>query len=214
MNIAVVIATLMVVIVAMRLRPPPRRVAEMCTPAPRITRSHVDRIHAGFGAFVALAARTQHRRHRAVMRQFPDIIDALVLSVRAGCTPLQAIETLAPMVSSPFDAALQAVLQHVTRGARFADALGELTDHLGSTAQPLADALALCDRYGTPLAPMLDRLADEARAQRRRHAEAAARQLPVRLTFPLVGCTLPSFVLLTIVPLMVGTLSSLQGLRH
>jgi pilus assembly protein TadC len=87
-----------------------------------------------------------------------------------------------------------------------------LPRRLGQIAQPLADALALADRYGTPLPPVIDRLADEARAQRRRNSEAAARQLPVRLAFPLVGCTLPSFVLLTIVPLMAGALSSLRGL--
>jgi Flp pilus assembly protein TadB len=204
----------LVVMVAGRLRPPPQRVAVICTPASFITRSHLSRVRPGFTAFVALAARSQRRSRRAVMRQFPDVVDVLVLTIRAGYTPLQAIETLASTVASPFDVAFQGVLQQVARGARFADAIGELTGQLGVHAQALADALALCDRYGTPLAPMLDRLADEARAQRRRHAEAAARQLPVRLTFPLVGCTLPSFVLLTVVPLMAGTLSSLQGLRR
>jgi hypothetical protein len=34
--------------------------------------------------------------------------------------------------------------------------------------------------------------------------------LPVRLAMPLVLCTLPSFVLLAIVPLLVGALSSLH----
>jgi pilus assembly protein TadC len=102
----------------------------------------------------------------------------------------------------------------VADGERFADALITLPMCLGAVAQPLADALSLCDRYGAPLAPILDRLADEARAQRRRNADIAARQLPIRLSFPLVLLTLPSYVLLTIVPLMAGTISSLHGLRR
>lgn len=215
MNIVFVAATMtLAAMVAVRLRPPPQRVAAISTPATLITGSNLVRMRPGFSAFVARAAPSQRRSRRVIMRQFPDVVDVLVLTIRAGCTPLQAIETLAVTVAFPFDVAFQAVLHQVARGARFADAIGELTHHLGAHAQALTDALALCDRYGTPLAPMLDRLAEEARADRRRHAEVAARQLPVRLTFPLVGCTLPSFVLLTIVPLMAGTLSSLQGLRR
>ncbi|CAB4893985.1 unannotated protein [freshwater metagenome] len=156
----------------------------------------------------------QRRAERRLAREFPDFIDLLVLTIRAGCTPLQAFETLAVAVDPPVREALQLVVQQVASGERFSDALALLPGHLGGIAQPLADALALSDRYGTPLAPILDRLADEARAQRRRNADAAARQLPIRLSFPLVGCTLPSFVLLTIVPLMAGAVSSLQRLRR
>ena len=154
------------------------------------------------------------RRTRELERAFPDFVDLLVLTVRAGLTPLHAIDALSASIETPLGEALHAVVQLVAHGHRFADAIGELPRQLGGIAQPLADALALCDRYGTPLAPTLDRLADEARAQRRRTADAAARQLPIRLSFPLVGCTLPSFVLLTIVPLMAGAVSSLQGLRR
>ena len=81
---------------------------------------------------------------------------------------------------------------------------------LGPVAQPLIDSLSAADRYGLPLAPVLERLSFEARQQRRRDIEASARELPVRLAMPLVLCTLPSFVLLAIVPLLLGALSSLH----
>ena len=66
-------------------------------------------------------------------------------------------------------------------------------------------------RDGLPLTPVLDRLTDEANATRRRQGEAAARRLPVRLSFPLVVCTLPSFVLLAIAPAVLGAISTLRG---
>ena len=69
--------------------------------------------------------------------------------------------------------------------------------------------VATAVRYGLPLAPVLDRLIDEARAERRRHAAEAARRLPVALSFPLVVCSLPSFVLLAIVPAVLGAVASL-----
>ena len=156
--------------------------------------------------------RDRRRRLVAINIAFPDFVDLLVLTIRAGCTPVQAFRALAGAAPAPVRGAVVAVTTRVDEGDRFADAITALTQLLGAVAQPLSDALALADRHGTPLAPTLDRLADESRAQRRRNAELAARQLPVRLSFPLVGCTLPSFVLLTIVPLMAGTLSSLPGL--
>ena len=54
-------------------------------------------------------------------------------------------------------------------------------------------------------------LADDIRTERRRHAERHARTLPVRLAFPLVLCTLPSFVLVAIVPALLGAVSTLRG---
>jgi tight adherence protein C len=62
-----------------------------------------------------------------------------------------------------------------------------------------------------PIEPVLDRLAIEVRAERRRTADRHARTLPVKLSFPLVACTLPSFVLLAIVPAVMGALSTLRG---
>ncbi len=86
-----------------------------------------------------------------------------------------------------------------------------LVDELGPAARPIADGIAAAERYGLPLAPLLDTLSDQAHAARRRLAEAEARRLPVRLSFPLVVCTLPSFVLLAVVPAVMGTISSLRG---
>ena len=167
------------------------------------------------GALRTPLARRRDDRRRAVATEtaFPDFVDLLVLTVRSGCTPVQAFRSLADVAPAPLRPAVVAVVSRIDGGERFADAVSTLPAMLGATAQQLGDALALADRHGTPLAPTLDRLADDARARRRRNAEVAARQLPIRLSFPLVGCTLPSFVLLTIVPLMAGTLSSLPGLH-
>ena len=82
---------------------------------------------------------------------------------------------------------------------------------VGAPGRELAAAIATADRDGLPLAPVLDRLAADARAARRRSGEAAARRLPVQLSFPLVVCTLPSFVLLAIAPAVLGALSTLRG---
>ena len=150
------------------------------------------------------------RTTRDVAAGFPDALDLLVLSIRAGYLPAQAIGEITPYLPTALRPSFSAVDQALQRGDRFADALDQLRVRLGPIAQPLVDSLAAADRYGLPLAPVLERLSFEARQQRRRDTDAAARELPVRLALPLVLCTLPSFVLLAIVPLLLGALSSLH----
>jgi tight adherence protein C len=147
---------------------------------------------------------------RAVELALPDAIDLLVLAVRAGLLPSAALrETHRHFAPVARDAAAE-VLRRYDAGIRFAEALPALTDRLGPAAAPLVDGFAAADRDGLPLGPVLERLAADARAQRRRTLEATARQLPVRLSIPLVLCTLPAFVLMAVAPLLLAALSSLR----
>lgn len=165
-------------------------------------------------ATVIVARRRRARRLGAIAATaaaLPELLELLVALVRAGCTPAQAVRRLAPRAPVALAEPLVRVVARLDQGQRFADALDELAVAV-PPARPAVDLLATADRYGLPLAPVLDRLADEARAQRRRLGEAQARELPVRLAFPLVCCTLPSFAVLTVVPIVVASLGSLPGL--
>jgi tight adherence protein C len=149
--------------------------------------------------------RDRRRRERA----FPDAVELLVLTVQSGLTPNQAVRNLVATAPDSLRAAFAAVTHRLDRGAPLADALAALRDEIGPSAGALVDAIAGAERYGLPLAPVLERLADDARAARRRIGEADARRLPVKLSFPLVVCTLPSFVLLAIAPSVLAAISSL-----
>jgi tight adherence protein C len=157
--------------------------------------------------------RAKQRRRAAddIVRALPELADLLVLATGAGLTPLLALRRVQPFVPGPFRKALAEVLGRVDRGERLADALGRLPALTSEASRPIVSALTATERYGTPLGPALDLLAHEARQQRRRQAELAARRLPVRMAFPLVGCILPAFVLLTVAPLAAGTLASLRS---
>lgn len=163
------------------------------------------------GGVVASRRRAAAREGRLIERTMPDAIEQLVVCLHAGLTPSQAVVELAELAPAPVRPAFAAVEQQLHRGHGFADALGELTARCGRAAVALVAAMSTAVRDGLPLAPVLDRLTDEAAATRRRQGEAAARRLPVRLSFPLVACTLPSFVLLAIAPAVLGALSTVTG---
>jgi pilus assembly protein TadC len=101
------------------------------------------------------------------------------------------------------------VLTTSDTNTRFVDALPLLISYFGNGATGVVNALAASERDGLPLAPLLERLSHEAHCERRRIAQEDAAKLPVRMAFPLVLCVLPSFVTLSIVPILIGALSSL-----
>jgi tight adherence protein C len=159
----------------------------------------------------ALASRRSARAHEAAITdQLPDVVDLLVLTTAAGLPITAAVTAIGRRPGGPLGAALERAATHVERGGTTASALGLALDHAGASARPLVEALAAHDRYGTPLAPALERVAIESRLRRRRQAEEAARRLPVTLLFPLVLTTLPAFALLTVVPLLAGSFGSLS----
>jgi tight adherence protein C len=153
--------------------------------------------------------RERTRREVQVVDQLPDVVDLLALTAAAGLPVAAALGAIGDRPGGPVGVALARAAAHVHHGGTTAEALAFVA-RLGPAARPLVDALAEHDRYGTPLVPALARVGIEARARRRRRAEEAARRLPVTLLFPLVLTTFPAFVLLTIVPLLAGSLGSLS----
>jgi tight adherence protein C len=159
----------------------------------------------------AIGGIRRRRSIEAALGELPDLVELLVVSVRAGCAPAAAVGVVIPHASASLRPILHEVEHRLRRGNGFADALAAFTDALGAPAAAFVDSLATADRYGLPIQPVLDRLADDIRAERRAAAERQARTLPVRLAFPLVTCILPSFVLLAIAPAVIGALSTLRG---
>lgn len=224
----------LVLVVAWRRRPGPPRVRELppasCRrPLPAPARRLVPALLAAVlalpvvpvlapvAALLAWALPVVRARRRAaagagvaVRRELPEVTDLLRLAVGAGMNVPLAVAAVGNRGVGPVSSELRRVAVEVAAGVRCADALDAAAGRLDPGARPLLAALAASERYGAPLAEPLERLAADARADRRRRAEEAARRVPVRLLFPLVLCILPAFALLTLAPLIAGGLSSLR----
>ena len=75
---------------------------------------------------------------------------------------------------------------------------------LGAAAPPLAAAISDARRTGAPIAGVLRGSAAAIRREARQRFEREVQRAPVRMVVPLVCCILPSFVLIAIVPLLLG----------
>jgi pilus assembly protein TadC len=164
------------------------------------------------GAFLVPVARhrSQQLSIQSARRQsVPELVDLFRLAVGADLSVHQVVDVVEPHAPEVFASALAEVRRRVALGQRFGDAL-DVFDELGEPVRPLVASLRAAAFDGVALGPALERVAADARLQRRRWAEINARKLPVQLLFPLVLCILPAFGLLAIVPLVVTSLSSLH----
>ena len=78
-----------------------------------------------------------------------------------------------------------------------------------SVLAPLGRTLARAHATGAPVAIAIERLSDDLRARSRAEVEDRARTVGVKAAIPLGLCLLPAFLLLGIVPLAAGLLTSL-----
>jgi hypothetical protein len=165
----------------------------------------------GVGALVRRTrqVRQLRRAHAARVARLPDAIDLLVLAGSAGVTARRGLVVVTERGPPVLRPAFRDVTAQLDAGAPLADALPRLVESVGEPARAMVRAVLTAERDGVPIGSLLTHLADDARRQRRHELEAAIRRLPIRLTFPLACCSLPAFVLLTVVPLVAAGLRRL-----
>jgi len=133
------------------------------------------------------------------------MLELLAAQLRAGLSPLAALMALAEALNSGH---LRQICRRLQVGATWEAAWAGTAS--GSWGQ-LRDALAPAYTAGSPSAPLLRALADAQRLSERRAAERAAGKLSVTLVVPLGLCSLPAFICLGIVPILISLLPTLTG---
>jgi tight adherence protein B len=124
----------------------------------------------------------------------------LCISLRAGVPLRTAIEEW----SAENDSTL---CETLLRGDSLSTSLHDFVQRQSGGSHHLAQVLLEADRDGLPIVHTVSRLSAEMRTHRRHQADIKTRQLPTKLTLPIVLCVLPSFVFLAVIPLILANLS-------
>ncbi len=85
---------------------------------------------------------------------------------------------------------------------------GDVGEH--PQLRPLGRAMVRAHRSGAAVGAAVDALAAELAAQSRAQTDALARSVEVRAAAPLGACFLPAFVLLGVVPMVVGVFRTMS----
>lgn len=159
---------------------------------------------------VSSSRKVSRRRSRRLLRDLPVTADLLSACFHAGAEPATAVAVVADAVGGPVADALHRVVSVLSLGGDPAHTWAQLGQH--PELAPLGRALARAVDTGAPLADTLTVLATDLRHARRVGAQASAHRVGVYAVAPLGLCFLPAFVLLGVVPVVVGIASPVLGL--
>jgi len=156
-------------------------------------------------------ARLARRTLAAADREIPVLLDLLAVATSAGLPPQLAFRRAVEAATGPLADELRSVLDASDLGGRWRDELVVVGDRLAlPDLHRLLGALARTDSLGSSLAGEIGHLASDVREVRRAAAAQRARTAPVKMLFPLVFLVLPAFLLLTVVPVLLTTVRSID----
>ena len=147
------------------------------------------------------------RRRERLEADLPHAVDLLAACLAAGRAPGQAVAEVAAALDGPLHDELALVAARLRLGTDPAAVWRALAAH--AQLGRLGRSLARVAETGASVAVASARLAEDLRHDGRARVEARARAVGVKAALPLGVCLLPAFVLVGVVPLVVGSLSAL-----
>ena len=152
-----------------------------------------------------------HRLSTSISRtshhsEFQRFTFALCVALHAGHSLISACTTwryLSPIGDH--------IARQLEEGVSLYAALTPLADNFGQPGHMLSRTISESAESGTPAISVAARLLVDARSDSRRHVEFQLRQLPTKLTLPIVFCVLPAFLLVALMPFALAGLTSLPS---
>ena len=156
----------------------------------------------------ARRTRAETRVRARLTRDLPRAADLLATCLEAGAEPASALAEVAAAIGGPLEARLRPVALALAAGSpatRAGVGSGGPDDPVGRLVRTLVRA----GETGAPLASSVRDLAADERERARWDALERARRAGVRAVGPLAACFLPAFVLVGVLPVVVGVARSL-----
>ncbi|HLE38763.1 MAG TPA: type II secretion system F family protein [Acidimicrobiia bacterium] len=152
---------------------------------------------------VILRARGRERQGM-ILRELPDTLDQLTISVEAGLGFDAALSRVAASGTGPLAEELTRVLAEIKVGVPRSESLKRLLSRTDVyELRHFILALQQAEQFGLPVARVLRIQSTELRLKRRQRAEEAAMKIPVKIVFPLVFCIFPALFVVLLGPAMI-----------
>jgi len=144
------------------------------------------------------------RRKKAILRQLPDMMDLMTLSVEAGLDFMAAIgRVVAYAKDGPLKEEFNQMLKELQLGVVRSDALRNLADRVQlSELSSFATILIQADQMGSSIGPVLRSQSDLLRMMRFQRAEREGAKAAQKLLIPLIVCILPSVFIVIVGPMI------------
>lgn len=133
------------------------------------------------------------QRQARIIKELPETLDLLTISVEAGLGLDQALAVVASRRTGPLSEEIRAYLDEINLGRERREALKAIGSRTGiEELISFTAALVQAMEFGVSIAVVLRVQADEVRIRRRQRIEERALKAPVKMLFPMIFLILPA----------------------
>lgn len=152
---------------------------------------------------------TALNREEQILKELPDAIDLLTISVEAGLGFDAALQQVAKNTEGPLAGEFNRMLQEMQIGRSRIEALRGLGERSKvKDLNTFVSAMVQADAVGIPIAQVLRIQSKEMRTKRRQRAEEKAAEVPVKIMVPVILFILPCLMIVVIGP---GAISIMEA---
>jgi Flp pilus assembly protein TadB len=148
------------------------------------------------------------RRRERLLADLPTAVDLLASCLAVGAAPESALVVVSRALEGPVGEELLAIHHRLELGVDPAQVWRGVAAH--EQLGPLGRAVGRAHETGAPVGRAVHQLAEELRERARADVEARARSIEVKAAAPLGLCLLPAFVVLGVVPMVVGVFGAMR----
>lgn len=145
------------------------------------------------------------KRHTAILRDLPHVIDLLNICVGAGLDFMVAVgRVIQEFRQCVLIDELKILMQEIQMGSARRDALKNLAKRINSPEViSFTRTLIQADRMGTPIGEALKMQSEEIRLRRFQRGEEMALKAPIKLLFPLLFFIMPVVLIIVAGPILI-----------
>ncbi|MEQ8198325.1 MAG: type II secretion system F family protein, partial [Clostridiaceae bacterium] len=151
-------------------------------------------------------------RKKNMIREFPDILDMLTISVEAGLSLDGAMAKVVEKSKGDFSSEFERVLNEIQLGKTRRNALSDMAQRCNiSEVTAFISAIIQAEQMGVGVAKVLRIQALQARHKRKQYAKEQAMKASVKILFPLVIFIFPAIFVVILGPAAIQILKFLQN---
>ena len=152
------------------------------------------------------------KRHFAIMRALPFVLDLLTLSVEAGMDFMSALQRNCDRRRlDPLNEELIRMTREIQMGTARRVALRNMAERVRQPdLKAVSFALIQADELGVPIGPILRIQSEQLRARRFDRAERLANEAPVKMLGPLLLCIFPAVLIVLLAPILLEAVKNIM----
>lgn len=159
---------------------------------------------------LVLKAKIQGRQ-RGIVRELPDVLDLLTVSVEAGLGFDAAIQKVIQKIKGSISDEFYRTLQEIKMGKHRRDALRDLASRTGvEDLNNFISAIIQADQLGVSIGNVLRTQSKQMRLIRKQRIEEKAMKAPIKMLLPMVFFIFPTIFLVLLGPAVIQMVESLK----